>query len=329
MSKDFLTYQQQISKLSIDKGIVCDGEKSIEILVSTGYFNLINGYKNPFVYKKDEEGKHIYRKGTTLQQIYALKCFEDSLRIIFLKYITRVDEEVRSVFAYAFDLFNDSGKIHWDDFEAYSKRWKQQRITPIVEKANSEISKSRNEYVKHYLRKQEHIPAWILMKAINLSTVIELIEISKEESLDFLCSLYGLRKMTGENSHKLLIASLSWIRKVRNSCAHNERVYDISSSSRISIEYLDELSEEYTRESNKRLIDFIVYMKYYLPHESYVDFIEEIQEHIEFLKSSIMPAAFNSTISSMGIRSIKHLSTLKDKKKEIEYKKVVDNAVCV
>lgn len=64
------------------------------------------------------------------------------------------------------------------------------------------------------------------------------------------------------------------MRKVRNSCAHNERIYCITRSqrrndrsSRILEQYFAALGQGYARDLNHRLFDLIVYFKYYLLKE--------------------------------------------------------------
>ena len=58
-------------------------------LVRMGYFNLVNGYKEPFICGKDNNGNHIYIANTSLKALYALKKFDDDLRMLLLKYITQ------------------------------------------------------------------------------------------------------------------------------------------------------------------------------------------------------------------------------------------------
>lgn len=73
---------------------------------------MINGYKTPFSCGTDANGNHIYFPNTTLSQINSLKKFDETLRIFLLKYITQVEEEVRTLTGYKFDQCNDNGKYH-------------------------------------------------------------------------------------------------------------------------------------------------------------------------------------------------------------------------
>ncbi|MCD7863582.1 MAG: hypothetical protein LUG61_08805 [Lachnospiraceae bacterium] len=71
--KNFLTYNQQMRRLRNKKHIECNGSQHKEILVRAGCFNIINGYKNPFVCDTTPAGEHIYIPGTSITQIYTVK----------------------------------------------------------------------------------------------------------------------------------------------------------------------------------------------------------------------------------------------------------------
>ena len=75
--KEFLTYNQQMKKLRDKKKIDCGNTKDKTTLVRMGYFNLVNGYKEPFICGKDNNGNHIYIANTSLKALYALKKFDD------------------------------------------------------------------------------------------------------------------------------------------------------------------------------------------------------------------------------------------------------------
>ena len=105
--KEFLTYNQQMKKLRDKKKIDCVNTKDKTTLVRMGYFNLVNGYKEPFICGKDNNGNHIYIANTSLKALYALKKFDDDLRMLLLKYITQIEEEVRTLTGYKFDQCND------------------------------------------------------------------------------------------------------------------------------------------------------------------------------------------------------------------------------
>lgn len=331
--KLFLTYNQQMKKLRNDKNIACVGSTSKKILIRAGYFNIVNGYKTPFVSGIDSSGKHIYIPGTDLNQLLAVKKFDDALRLLLIKYISQIEEEVRTLAGYKFDECNDKGSIPWYSIDAYSPRKSLQNRMDVISKAYKEISVSQQEYVKFYLNNHAQIPTWITVKAINFATFIDLLDYSKEPVKHALCNLYGLEDSHGKPNVKLLIGSLHWMRKIRNSCAHNERIYCISrspgpsgsrnnGSGRIKEKYFSALGSRYTRDNHQKLFDLIVYFKYYLPKNEFKSFIKEIKNMLLDLQSKIHPNAFDAVRGSMGIKNLLDLDALQAiPKDEIEYNK--------
>ena len=324
--KFFLTYNQQMKKLRNDKNIKCSGSSHKKILVRAGYFNIVNGYKNPFISGQDVNGSHIYINGTSIDQLLAVKCFDEKLRSFLLRYITQVEEEVRTLTGYKFDECNDAGKIPWYDTESYSPNKSLQEKMNVISSAYNELSKSKLDYVEFYMKNHEQIPTWIMIKVVNFSTFINVVRYSKTDVSHSLCNLYELFDSNGLPNVKLLIGSLHWMRKVRNSCAHNERVYCLSrsprqgGSGRIVETYFLRLGQRYTRNPSQNLFDLFVYFKYYLPKNEYKQFINELKVMLNSLSTKIHPHAFDYVRGQMGIRNLSDLDLLRSlPKNEIDY----------
>lgn len=316
-------------KLRNDKHILCKGSSHKKILIRAGYFNIINGYKSPFISGQDINGNHSYISGTSINQLQAVKKFDDELRSFLLKYITQVEEEVRTLTGYKFDECNDNGNIPWYDIDAYSPNKSLKEKMDVISKSYKELSSSQLDYVKFYMNNHKQIPTWIMIKVINFSTFIDIIRFSKTDVSHSLCALYGLEDENGHANVKLLIGSLHWMRKIRNSCAHNERVYCLSRtqgrhnhSGRILEKYFRMLSRSYRRDLDQKIFDLIVYFKYFLPPNEYKQFVSELKIMLDELQSKIHPHAFEYIRAQMGIRALHDLDTLLElPKDDIEYNK--------
>ena len=328
--KYFLTYNQQMRKLRNDKKIECANSKHKNILVRAGYFNIINGYKAPFISGTDTNGKHIYLPQTNIEQLYKVKQFDDSLRLFLLKYITQVEEEVRTLTGYKFDQCNNDGKITWYDTNAYSPASTLQNRMNTISSAYSELSRSQLDYVKFYMENHKQIPTWIMIKVVNFSTFIDVLKYSKTPVTHSICKLYDMTDNTGHPNVKLLIGSLHWLRKVRNSCAHNERIYcihqsqkpQIKSKGRINEKYILSMRSSYSKDSDKQIFDLLIYFKYYLPSQEYQNMISELQQMLSKLQQSITPNAFDNIRGQMGIKDLNDLELLKNlPKAPINYNK--------
>jgi len=330
--KKFLTYNQQLRKLRDDKKIECVGAKHKPILVRSGYFNIVNGYKDPFTCGQDKEGNHIYFPNTSIEELYTLKMFDEKLRMLLLQRITQVEEEVRTLAGYKFDECNNEGTISWYDTKAYNSDSSIQNRMSTISAAYSQLSNDKSDYVQFYMKNHQQIPTWIMMKVIKFSTFIHLLRCSKKEVTHSLCELYSILDENNKPNVKLLIGSLHWMRQVRNSCAHNERIYCISernntggknSHKRITEKYLKQLPKSYLRvNENKKIIDLIVYFKYYLPNKEYKELINILYDMLAELGMNIQEKAFDRVRAQMGIKNIEHLIDLRDMEKcDIKYNK--------
>lgn len=327
--KNFLTYNQQMRKLRNDKKILCQGSAHKRVLVRAGYFNIVNGYKTPFVSGLDTNGNHSYISGTSIDQMQAVKKFDEQLRSFLLKYITQVEEEIRTLSGYKFDECNDNGNIPWYSTEAYSPNKSLQDKMNVISNAYNELSRSRLDYVSFYMGNHKQIPTWIMFKVVKFSTFIDLIKYSKMDVSHSLCNLYNMYDSNGRPNVKLLIGSLHWMRKIRNACAHNERVYCLTKKAdthngtgRIIEQYLSMLSPGYARNLEQKIFDLFVYFKYYLPNNEYKQFVKELKTMLDNLKDKIHPHAFEYVRGQIGIRNLDDLnSILSFPKDDIEYNK--------
>jgi len=190
--KAFLTYNQQMRHLRESKKINCNGTVDKTVLCRSGYFNLVNGYKNPFVSGTGADGEHLYIKNTNIKHLNYVKGFDDELRIILLKYISKAEEEVRAFTTYKFDEVNGNGKCSWYQVEAYNPDCDVKKVIALISKAYGEISRSQSDYVKFYMDNHKNIPTWIMTKVITFSTFIDLVELSKDDVKQSLCKLYSI-----------------------------------------------------------------------------------------------------------------------------------------
>ena len=99
MQKIFLNYDQQIEKLKNEKNLLIDNEAyAKEILRQTSYYSLIGGYKD--IFKNPTTKK--YKDGTRFEDIVELYYFDELLRQLFLRYLIKVENGIKSQVSYYF-----------------------------------------------------------------------------------------------------------------------------------------------------------------------------------------------------------------------------------
>ena len=218
----------------------------------------------------------------------------------------------------------------WYETNAYSSSVTLQSKMNTISSAYSELSKSRSEYVQFYMKNHEQIPTWIMIKVVNFSTFIDVLHNSKTNVTHAICKLYSMYDDNNLPNVKLLIGSLHWLRRVRNSCAHNERVYCIhqtqarnnSASGRILDPYYTQLPTSYSRCTEKNIFDILVYFKYFLPTEEFTPMIIELKKMLIELQNTLQTNAFDNVRGQMGIKNLNVLDALIAlPKSKIEYHK--------
>jgi abortive infection bacteriophage resistance protein len=169
-----------------------------------------------------------------------------------------------------------------------------------------------------------------MIKVVNFSTFIDVLHNSKANVTHAICKLYSMYDNNNLPNVKLLIGSLHWLRRVRNSCAHNERVYCIhqtqarnnSASGRILDPYYAQLPASYRRCTEKNIFDTLIYFKYFLPKEEFAPMIMELKSMLIELQNTLQPNAFDNVRGQMGIKNLDVLDTLITlPKSKIEYHK--------
>ena len=99
MPKIFLNYDQQIEKLKNEKNLrIDDMAYAKEILRQTSYYSLTGGYKD--IFKNPTTKK--YKDGTRFEDIVELYYFDESLRQLFMRYLIKVENEIKSQVSYYF-----------------------------------------------------------------------------------------------------------------------------------------------------------------------------------------------------------------------------------
>lgn len=320
--KPFKTYNQQMKHLRESKLLECSGSEDKEILAKCGYFNLINGYKDPFVQSVDSNGKHTYIGKTSIKHFYYVKEFDDELRSILLKNLTKVEEEIRTLVSHKFDYINNKGKISWFDIEAYNENVSIQQKMRVISKCYEDIERNKMDYTKHYIDNHSSIPTWIFIKTIQFSNFINFIDICKPEIPKSICKLYSIYDKNGIADTKLLISILHLLRKSRNACAHNERIYCLSfKNNRISQPFLKFAPKHanYLKHRTQRIVDLILFLRYFMCDKEYKTMIIDIENIFIKLQSKINRNVFNKIRASTGIRDLSLFETLKNTKHTIKY----------
>lgn len=217
--KQFLTYDEQINFLEKKKDlIIYNKEYAKGILLKTGYFSLINGYKE--IFKQSCSDKFKY--GTTFEDIYELYNLDNDLRNIFLKYILIVERNIKSSLSYHF--CNEYGDLQSDYLNVTNYNYTNENkdiINKMIKIMSGQLRyDSDYVYIRHYMNMYRYVPLWVLMNVITIGQLSKIYASLKGRIQIRICQDFGPLKI---NDMGKMLAVMT---KFRNVCAHNDRLFD-------------------------------------------------------------------------------------------------------
>lgn len=281
--KPFLTYEQQITKLT-EKGLTISNPSEATLLLKKhSYFALISGYKSPFKAKSGE-----YKLHTTFEDIYALYTFDDTLRTIIFRNILKIEKHVKSLISYSFcETYGECQKQYLDAANYSYPPANQSDIDDLIGRLSKIVSDPKDySYIKHQKSRHKNIPLWVMMKALTLGTVSKFYSflpqnIQAKVSIEF-----------NYVTEKELVRMLALLARVRNVCAHNERLYNYRyNKGAINDTYIHKYlnipkpNVQYSK-GKQDLFAVIIVLKYLLSHEEFCAFIDDINSALETLFDS-------------------------------------------
>lgn len=237
--KPFLSVDGQVALLE-SRNVRTD-ERTPRILLREGYYAVVNGYKAPFIDAEATKaaGDDRYKDGTTFNDLYALFQFDRALRQTVFYGLVQVEAEVRAVCAYTFSerhpAYDDYLKQeNYASSSEYASFGLDDYLENLTRLQGILLSKSRNsprEPIAHYRENYGGVPLWVLANDMTFGNVEHFFKLMKPEEQQLVCR--RITELTGRAGDRRLgyfdareaRVSLNTLVKVRNICAHDERLY--------------------------------------------------------------------------------------------------------
>ena len=272
--KPFLTYEQQLHKLTDEKQLIINNrEFAEEKLRDIGYFALIGGYKEPF----RDAMTRVYLENTTFEDIYALYDFDNRLRELIFRYICQIEKKIRNIISYSFCEVCGEMQTHYLDTASYNYvRSNQRGIDKLIRMLDGlALTNTDYDYIVHQRNVYQNVPLWVLINAMTFG------QISKMYS--FLTS--RIQSKISKNFKKVNERELEQYLKVlvlyRNVCAHNERLFSHKVYSEIpntvlhSKLHISQTGNQYNQ-GKKDLFGVVIAFRYLLSADSFLLFKREL-----------------------------------------------------
>ncbi len=297
--KKFLTLNEQIALIQNKGIIVSDYEYAKRFLLHNNYYNIINKYGYLFI----NNGK--YRNETSFSDITKILHLDRDLRVIFLNYLTKVEEHTKAILAYTFsELYRDEHNyLNVNNFDAQYTD-KVLILFSSIQKSLARDYKNKLSPTRHYVDKYHHVPLWVAVNTFFFYDTRNFISYLTHQDKTIICR----RIVSIFESHyftdiKLTPSSLDTILKllcdVRNICAHNQRLFDLKL--RGSFPYIDGISNS-SRKSEERQTVYEVYqyLKIFLTKTDYDQLRRKIKKRVESTVNSINNFDAYIILNSLG-----------------------------
>lgn len=302
MAKPFLTYEQQLHTLSVNKKLIINDKASAsQALHDIGYFSLIGGYKSPFI----NPMSRIYENNASFDDILALYNFDKELRHLFFKYICEVESVIRQLTSYAFCNVHGEQQSAYLSLSSYRVTPKNKyQVNKLINILDYQANKNtEHNYLVHQRNTYKNVPLWVVMNTLTFGQLSHFYsylpyQIQSDISKEF----------PNVNEHNLE-RYLDAITLFRNACAHNERLYCFRLASRdFPDSFLHKklgISQKGCQylQGKKDLFGLVIALRHLLPKKSFLQFKKELTRLINSYQRKSFALKQERLLSFMGFPS--------------------------
>lgn len=305
--KSFKNLEEQINILK-NKGVIISDEKSAKDKLLIGnFYNIINGYKTPFLVQISPEK---YISGCTFEEIYELYNFDRNLRSIIFPAILNIENKLRSLIVYYFsEKYGESNYLTLDNFDLSPiaspevQLDRRKYILELITSINNSLSKAvgKKEYITHYITKYGFVPLWVLVNDLTLGQLSKFYSLMKQPEKIKVSMYWANLKHTELES---FMKTLSYF---RNLCAHDDRVYNARSIYPIpdtvvhkNLNILQNANNNY-QYGKKDFLSLLIVLKILLSSEEFTSIINKIYGRIRSLQQKIGSIPIEKITSVMGL----------------------------
>jgi abortive infection bacteriophage resistance protein len=200
--------------------VVADPARAEHYLGNIGYYRL-SAYSLPYELPTPtgQPRQHLFRPGTTFEQILSLYVFDRKLRLLVIEAIERVEVSVRTRWAHAMAIRHGAhAHMHAPLFKS---PWDH---TKDLARVAAEIDNSKEAFVQHYRATYDEPflpPTWAVVETMTLGMLSRWVSNTKDNTAKKEVA-DGLGMPTVEVLEQVLHA----LTPVRNACAHHSRLWN-------------------------------------------------------------------------------------------------------
>lgn len=219
MSKNATDIHEQIALLRSRGMTITNEQKAEEILLDVGYYRL-GFYAYPFEINPHQQPRnHLYKPNTDFNKIVDLYYFDHDLRHILMRYISRIEVNIRTFITYTISNYYKNDPIWFVNSKVVKADFRnnfEQKIYSTL-RQNPCIANHHRRY-----HNDRFAPAWKTLEFMTLGSIITLYGSLLDQKLKL-----QIAKHYGLNTIPLFENYLHTLKVIRNACAHGNHIFDL------------------------------------------------------------------------------------------------------
>lgn len=307
--KEYKTFNQQLAILRSRGLEVPTNGQPKRFLETENYYNIINGYKDLFLERTDDNKPIIpkqYRKGTHFNELKALFLFDRELRFIFLKYVLIFENSFKTVISHEFcrKYPKPNSYLEIKNYVENNPKKVLQQIAILTKTIHDKVDKEGA--IKHYIEEYGAVPLWVLVNYLTIGNLAHLYDILIDADKNVIAKFYYdkyVKQYVSNNVLRIsgadLASALKIINLVRNKCAHDERLYN-SNFRNVKVANVAK-HFKFEHYDNSRIIVAILYLKLLLDKKYFQKFYSELTKLLEKYRKAFHSVSFSEILNIMGI----------------------------
>lgn len=219
--KPATTYEEQVMKMKERGLVIRDEYLAIQVLRRVNYYRF-TGYLLPYKLSTDN-----YVSGTTFEQIYKIYEFDQSLRNMLSRQLENIEISMRTKLSY--HLAHKYGPLGYEivgNFRPTVDKEGNSLHSLLILRLQTEFRRAVNKgqlfAIHHHSQYGGRLPIWVAVELMSFGDISTLYSVMRQEDQDAISQTYfGLKA-------EYLVSWLKMLRYIRNTCAHYERLYDLT-----------------------------------------------------------------------------------------------------
>lgn len=302
-------------KLSSRGLTIGDYKVAKQYLYTNNYYNVINGYSKYFI----DSNTSLYYKDSNFDEITHLYFFDSEIKSTLLKSIIQAENHLKYITAHKFAKYTKGERYPYLNVKNYNPDNILyvgdviSNFSTIIKKHNKKDAPNYNNPIKHYVRKHDDVPIWVIIEYLDMGGLYYFIRnlptsLVNEISKSMLSFLSDHTKITCPLTPETLLSFVDNLRQVRNVCAHGNRL--INFQTKQNIKFYSNVFDDYSirkSDERKKVFHIFIILRCFLSETQFKVLHNTFRSRMKYLDNKLTSISINDILEDLGFPRDWHL----------------------